>query len=177
MAEHGAELLAELYRELRRLAGAQLARLRPGQTLQPTALVHEAWLKLAGEGDPGWNGRAHFYGAAARAMREILIDHVRRRTADKRGGGHAPLRLETGAELAAEAGAPLEDVLAIDRALSALERDHPRPAQIVALRYFGGLTMEEAAAALGVTTRTAERDWRLARALLARALAADEDSS
>lgn len=164
------ELLPALYEQLRRLAGAQMARLRPGQTLQPTALVHEAYLKLVGDRDPGWNGRGHFFGAAARAMREIIVDHARRRSAQKRGGGQV-LRLDTDLDVAPAAGAPpLDDVLAIDVALSELARVHPRKADLVVLRYFGGLTMEEAAEALGLTLRTAEREWRFARALLAEAL-------
>ncbi|MBX3207207.1 MAG: sigma-70 family RNA polymerase sigma factor [Labilithrix sp.] len=169
-----AELLPLLYDELRRLAGAHMARLRPGQTLQPTALVHEAYLKLVGDADPGWNGRGHFFGAAARAMREIIVDHARRRGARKRGGGREPLRLDTGLELA-DAGAPApDDVLAIDAALTRLERDYPRKAEIVIMRYFGGLTMDEIADALGIATRTAEREWRFARAVLAEELSRDE---
>lgn len=173
MAVRAEELLPLLYAELRSLAGAQMARLRPGQTLQPTALVHEAYLELVGDRDPGWNGRGHFFGAAARAMREILVDHARARAADKRGGGVEPLRLDTTGfdEVGAPGGAlPLDDVLAIDRAIERLEAEHPRPAELVVLRYFGGLTMEEAASALEISLRTAEREWRFARALLADAL-------
>jgi len=164
-----AELLPLLYPELRRLAVAQMARLRPGQTLQPTALVHEAYMKLVGDTDPGWNGRGHFFGAAAQAMREILVDHARRRSAKKRGGGQEPLRIDTGFELADDA-MPVDDVLAIDAALATLAKSHPRKAEIVVMRYFGGLTMDQIAEALGVTTRTAEREWRFARAVLAAAL-------
>ncbi|MBX3228473.1 MAG: RNA polymerase subunit sigma [Labilithrix sp.] len=163
------ELLPVLYDELRRLAGAQMARLRPGQTLQPTALVHEAYLKLAGERDPGWNGRGHFFGAAARAMRDVIVDHARRRSAQKRGGGAEPLRLDTDLDVADDAP-PIDDVLAIDAALTALEREHPRKVELVVLRYFGGLTMEETADALAIPLRSAEREWRFARALLAEVL-------
>lgn len=170
MTTRAEELLPLLYAQLRSLAGAQMARLRPGQTLQPTALVHEAYLKLVGDADPGWNGRGHFFGAAARAMREIIVDHARARAADKRGGGVEPLRLDTtGFDVPGEA-TPLDDVLAIDRALERLSGEHPRKAELVMLRYFAGLTMEEAAAALDMPLRTAEREWRFARAMLADSL-------
>lgn len=158
-----------VYAELRRIAAAQLARSRPGQTLQPTVLVHEAFLKLR---DATWHGSAHFFGAAARAMRELVVDHVRRKVAQKRGGGSAD-----GAALAefqlGPSGLPTEDVLAIDTALRRLERAHPRKASIVVMRYFAGMSTEQIAAALEITTRTVERDFRLARALLAEALAAE----
>src|SRR5437016_2846129 len=105
------DLLAVVYGELRRLAAAQMGHLRPGQTLQPTALVHEAYLKLVGEADPGWSGRGHFFGAAAQAMREIIVDQIRRKSAAKRGGGQRPDELDTGIEVAGE-GLAAEDVLA-----------------------------------------------------------------
>jgi RNA polymerase sigma factor (TIGR02999 family) len=166
--EAAAELLPVVYGELRKLAAAQMARLRPGQTLQPTALVHEAYLKLVGEADPRWNGRGHFFGAAAQAMRELIVDHVRRKAAGKRGGGRAPEPLDAAvADIAAGAGdlGP-EDVLAVDAALERLEAEHPRKAQVAVMRYFGGLSEQEIAEALGVTTRTVEREWRFARAFL-----------
>lgn len=160
-----AELLPIVYAELRKLAAAQMARLRPGETLQPTALVHEAYLKLVGQSDPGWNGRGHFFGAAAQAMRELMVDHIRRKSAHKRGGGRPNEELDAAILVpSAELGA--EDVLAIDGALQQLEAEHPRKAQVVVMRYFGGLSEEEIAEALGVTTRTVEREWRFARAYL-----------
>jgi RNA polymerase sigma factor (TIGR02999 family) len=159
------ELLAVVYGELRRLAAAQLARLRPGQTLQPTALVHEAYLKLVGDEDPGWSGRGHFFCAAAQAMREIIVDQLRRKSAAKRGGGRAHDALEEDVALPA-AGLDPEEALAVDAVLGRLQAEHPRKAQVVVMRYFGGLSEEEIAEALGVTPRTVERDWRFARAYL-----------
>lgn len=159
------ELLPLVYRELRRLAAAQLARLRPGQTLQPTALVHEAYVKLVGSGDPGWDGRGHFFAAAATAMREVVVDAVRRKAAAKRGGGVPDEALDSA--LAVPRGGPaLDDVLAVDAALERLEAQYPRKAKVVVMRYFGGLADEEIAAAVGVDVRTVERDWRFARAWL-----------
>jgi RNA polymerase sigma factor (TIGR02999 family) len=160
-----AALFPAVYAELRRLAAGQMARLRPGQTLQPTAVVHEAYFKLVGGDDPGWASRAHFFGAASQAMREILVDHVRRRTAAKRGGGRPNEEL-TGEMGPAIAGAALEDVLAVHDALKRLEAEHPRRGKIVLMRYFGGLSEQEIADALGITTRTVEREWRFARAYL-----------
>ncbi len=160
-----AELLPVVYGELRRLAAAQMARLRPGETLQPTALVHEAYLALVGEADPGWNGRGHFFGAAAQAMREIIVDHVRRKAAAKRGGGRVAEDLDAAIAVAAgDLGA--DDVLAVDAAVARLAALHPRKAKVVVMRYFGGLSEEEIAASLGVTPRTVEREWRFARAFL-----------
>lgn len=164
-----AELLPAVYAELRRLAGAQMSRLRPGETLQPTALVHEAYLKLVGASDPGWNGRGHFFGAAAQAMREIIVDHVRRKSAGKRGGGRPNEDLDAAFSVCASDLA-LDDVLAVDAALTRLEAEHPRKAQVVVMRYFGGLSEDEIAEALQVTTRTVEREWRFARAYLHEAL-------
>ncbi|MFT3774311.1 MAG: ECF-type sigma factor [Minicystis sp.] len=170
--EAAEELLPVVYAELRKLAAAQMARLRAGETLQPTALVHEAYLELVGKADPGWNGRGHFFGAAAQAMREIIVDHVRRKSAAKRGGGRKPEELD--AAIAVAAGdLGQDDVLAVDAALAQLERAHPRKAQVVVMRYFGGLSEDEIAEALGVTTRTVEREWRFARAFLHEALAQD----
>jgi RNA polymerase sigma factor (TIGR02999 family) len=167
--EAAGELLPVVYGELRKLAAAQMARLRPGETLQPTALVHEAYLKLVGQADPGWNGRGHFFGAAAQAMREIIVDHVRRKSAAKRGAGRPNEDLDAAFDVSAD-GLDLEDVLAVDAALGRLEAEHPRKAKVVVMRYFGGLSEEEIAEALGVTTRTVEREWRFARAYLHEAL-------
>ena len=163
--EQAAELLPAIYGELRRLAAAQLARLTPGQTLQPTALVHEAYLKLVGDADPGWNQRGHFYGAAAQAMREIIVDHLRRKCAQKRGAGRPALELDSGFHLDTD-GLTADEALAIDEALTCLAQDHPRQAQVVVMRFFGGLCESEIAEALSLTTRTVERDWRFARAYL-----------
>ncbi|APR76724.1 Hypothetical protein A7982_02071 [Minicystis rosea] len=164
------ELLPLVYGELRRLAAAHMSKLRPGETLRPTALVHEAYLKLVGAADPGWNGRGHFFGAAAQAMREIIVDHVRRKSAQKRGGGRVAEDLDAAVGVAAT-DLDADDVLAVDAALRALEAEHPRRAQVVVMRYFGGLSEEEIAAALEVTTRTVEREWRFARAYLHEQLA------
>ena len=168
-SQAASDLLPLVYAELRRLARAQMARLRPGETLQPTALVHEAYLKLVGSADPGWSGRGHFFGAAAQAMRELIVDHIRRKSAVKRGGGLPKLELDS-ANAVAAAAPGLEDALAVDVALARLEAEHPRRAKVVVMRYFGGLTEEEIAEALGVTVRTVEREWRFARAYLCGAL-------
>lgn len=174
MRPRTSQLFPAVYAELRRIAAAQMARLPPGQTLQPTALVHETYMKLAGTGDPSWNGSGHFFGAASQAMREIIVDHVRRRTARKRGGGQRSAPLDVAFEVPCEA-APIDHVLAIDRAICELERQHPRKASVVVMRYFGGMSIEQIANALDVTTRTIERELRFARAVLAESLAADGD--
>lgn len=164
-----AALLPRVYRELRQLAQARLGRLPPGQTLQATALVHEAYLALIGRQDPGWHGRGHFFGAAAQAMREILIDQARRKAAVKRGGDLR--RDDVELDLQPASGLPGEDLLALDAALRRLEAEHPERARVVVLRHFGGLSEREIADILGVTTRTVERAWRFARAYLHAALA------
>jgi RNA polymerase sigma factor (TIGR02999 family) len=166
---HAAEnLLPLVYDELRQLAAQHLAQEKPGQTLQPTALVHEAYLRLVGvEPAPHWNSRGHFFHAAAEAMRRILVESARRKGRLKRGGGRR--RLEVGAHEPAVAGPGL-DVLAVDEALSEMAREHPEKAKLVKLRYFAGLTLAEAASALGFSPATADRHWRYARAWLARRL-------
>jgi RNA polymerase sigma factor (TIGR02999 family) len=160
-----AELLPLVYAELRQLARSLLSRQPAGQTLQPTALVHEAYLRVAGKSDPGWDGRRHFFGAAARAMRQILVEQARRKAAVKHGGdrGRSDVDVE---ELQIEP--PSVDVLALDEALKRLEEKDPRKAQVVMLRYFAGFTMPEVADALGVSAATVEREWRYIRAWLFR---------
>jgi RNA polymerase sigma factor (TIGR02999 family) len=165
-----ADLLPDVYAELRGLAAALAGRLRPGQTLQPTALVHEAYLRLVRHRDPGWEGRRHFFGAAARAMREILIEQARRKAALKHGGGAA--RVELGEGLAVIAP-PADDLLALDEAIQRLQAEKPALAEIVQLRYYAGLSFEEAADVLGRSVSTIKREWRFARAWLARQLGAD----
>lgn len=164
------QLLPLVYTELRRIAAARLARAAPGATLQPTALVHEAYLGLVANGDPGWSGRAHFFGAAARAMHDIIVDRARRRAAQKRGGG---AQHEDVAEISiavSDLGNQMEDVLALSEAMARLAEEHPRRHEVAMLRTFAGLTEEEVAELHGVSTRTIEREWRFARAWLVRAL-------
>lgn len=161
-------LLPLVYAELRSLARARLSRTPPGHTLQPTALVHEVYLRLVGDQDPGWQGRGHFFGAAARAMRDILVEHARRKGARKRGAGRERVELD-GAVLAGEA--PADEVLALDEALRTLEAEDPAKAEIVILRYFGGLTNEEVAVALGTSPGSVQRQWRYIRAWLRKHLA------
>lgn len=157
------ELLPLVYDELRALARARLAAEAPGRTLQATALVHEAYMRLVGNEDPGWNGRGHFFGAAALAMRRILVEEARRRGRLKRGGGRGRRALDDGCVSIA---APDDDVLAIDEAVHRLEAQDQRKGTIVNLRYFAGLTVPETAAALGVSVGTVEREWRFIRAWL-----------
>jgi RNA polymerase sigma factor (TIGR02999 family) len=166
---HAAEqLLPLVYEELRKLAAQKLAREKPGQTLQATALVHEAYLRLVDvEEAQRWTSRGHFFAAAAEAMRRILVEHARRKGRRKRGGEHRRLDLQS-AELTVQG--PNIDVLAVDEAVTQLASKHPEKAQLVKLRYFAGLTLPEAATALGISTPTAERYWRYARAWLVRQL-------
>jgi RNA polymerase sigma factor (TIGR02999 family) len=157
-------LLPLVYDELRRLASRRLEREAPGQTLQATALVHEAYLRLVG-GDPGrrWDGRGHFFAAAAEAMRRILVDRARDRRRLKRGGGRGRVDLDPGA---VALDAPGDDLIDLDEALTDLGREDPLCARLVALRFFAGLTQAEAAEALGLARRTADRHWAYARAWL-----------
>jgi RNA polymerase sigma factor (TIGR02999 family) len=156
------DLLPALYDELRRLARCFLSRVPPGQTLQTTSLVHEAYLRLVGSSDPGWDGRGHFFGAAAQSMRQIMVDAARRRSALKRGGGRRRVR----GELVLPVELPDEDLLALDEALDRLEDDDERAHRIVMLKFFAGLTTKETALALGVSERTVEREWQYARSWL-----------
>jgi len=159
-----------VYDELRRLAGAQMARERAGHTLDATALVHEAYLRLAGEAGAGFANRRHFFAAAARAMRHILVEHARGKGRRKRGGGqreHPDLD-------ALAVGGPAEDLLALHDALDQLAAHDPVKAQLVELRFFAGLTLEQAAESLDVSPSTADRAWRYARAWLYTAMAGGE---
>lgn len=163
-----AELMPELMEELALIARAHMRSQRADHTLQPTALVNEVWLKLLGSGETSWNDRAQFFATAARAMRQVLVDHERARRRDKRGGGERPVSLHTGF-VDAERPSGL-DVLDFDAALTELEALDERHARVVDLRYFGGLEVEEVAEVLGVSKTTVERDWRAARAWLWRRL-------
>jgi RNA polymerase sigma factor (TIGR02999 family) len=164
-AQAAEELLPLVYDELRRLAQWQMSCEAPGQTLQATALVHEAWLWLVGNGDSSWDNRRHFFAAAAEAMRRILIDIARRKQAARHGGGLHRTELD---DLQLAADTPDEELLAVHEALDALANHDARKAELVKLRYFVGLTLEEAASVLGLSERTAKRDWAYARAWLFR---------
>ena len=155
------ELLVLVYDELRRLAAIRMAQESAGQTLQPTALVHEAWLQLGGSGDRNWQNRAHFFGAAADAMRRILIDKARRKARLKHGGGQSRLNID---ELELAQTAPDDNVLLINEAVEALGKEDPEQARVVVLKFFAGLTNEEAAESLGVSERTVRRQWECAKA-------------
>src|SRR5687767_122430 len=170
-AQAAGRLLPLVYDELRKLAAARLASEKPGQTLQPTALVHEAYVRLVGVDQPrDWNGRGHFFAAAAEAMRRILVEAARRKQGPRRGG-HLKRR-----DLPPDHPAEKDDserLLALDEALEQLAALEPRAAEIVKLRYFAGLTVPEAASALGISPRTADGDWAYARAWLVNALRDD----
>jgi len=159
------ELLPLVYAELRKLAASKMAREAPGQTLQPTALVHEAWLRLVGNGNQHWDGRVHFFAAAAEAMRRILIENARRKQSLKRSGGGKRTELD---ESGIAQAVTSDELLAVHEALDGLATADPAAADLVKLRYFVGLTMIEAAEALDVPLRTAERLWAFGRAWLRR---------
>lgn len=165
-------LLPLVYDELRQLARGQLDRERDVRTLQATALVHEAWMRLLGDEDPSWSSRRHFFGAAAQAMRRILIERARRRDAARHGGGR--LRVSMSGVDPADAGEDL-DLLALDEALDALAAFDPRMAEIVQLRFFAGLEVKEVAASLAVSERTVKREWAVARAWLHRHMGGDPE--
>ncbi|HXE51586.1 MAG TPA: sigma-70 family RNA polymerase sigma factor [Tepidisphaeraceae bacterium] len=170
-AHASAALLPLVYQQLRRMARKQMARERPDQTLQATALVHEAYLRLVDQIEvPQWEDRWHFFAAAAEAMRRILVESARRRSRLKRGGPLQRLPLE---DVELSFSDPPDDLLALDEALAQLARKHPQKAQLVKLRYFAGLTIEQAARALEISHATAERDWAYARAWLYRRLTPD----
>ena len=160
-------LLSLVYEELRKLAADRMAHEAAGHTLQPTALVHEAWLRLVRGDDQRFENRAHFFAAAAEAMRRILIDHARRKSARKHGGGLERVDLE---QIDMPTRAEDDTLLRVNETLEALAGEDPKAAELVKLRFFGGLSVEEAAGVLGVTDRTARRYWRFARAWLLDAL-------
>ncbi|UCD53354.1 MAG: sigma-70 family RNA polymerase sigma factor [Phycisphaerales bacterium] len=166
-----ADLLPVVYEELRLLATQRLSGEPPGQTLQATALVHEAYIRLVGADARGWESRAHFFAAAAEAMRRVVIDRARRRLAGRRGGGWCRVALET---IDAPAQADEDVLMRVHAALEALALDDARAAELVKLRFFAGLGVEEAALAMGVTDRTARRYWRFARAWLYDRLSREE---
>lgn len=161
------QLLPLLYGELRRLARARLGAAGAGQTLQPTALVHEVYLRLSASETAPWQNRAHFFGAAAIAMRRILVEQARRKRAAKRGGGQANLDLD---EIDIAIEAPDVDMLGLDAALERLQEEDPRKASIVSLRFFAGLDREEIAELLGISVRTVDREWKYCVARLHREL-------
>jgi RNA polymerase sigma factor (TIGR02999 family) len=156
-----ADLTPLVYAELRQLAASYLRRERQGHTLQPTALVHEAYMRLVDQSQPNWENRSHFYGVAARLMRQILVDHARRRNAGKRAGIN--VSLEQAASFQQERSG---DLIALDTGLTALEKVDPRKCKAVELRYFGGLSLDEIAETLGVSAVTVRRDLRMAEAWL-----------
>jgi RNA polymerase sigma factor (TIGR02999 family) len=166
------ELFPLVYEELRRMAAVRMAGEAAGQTLQPTALVHEAWLQLVGDGEQMWENRRHFFGAAAEAMRRILILNARRKATLKRGGGQNRVSME---DLEISAATPDEHVLLIDEALQWLEGEDPEMARMVLLKFFGGLTSEEVAESLGVSLRTINRQWFYAKIKLFRWLRAQTE--
>ena len=164
------QLLPLVYEELRRLAASKMANESGTQTLQPTALVHEAWLRLGGSNQGRWQNRGHFFGAAAEAMRRILIERARRRTRLKHGGGKTDVDISR-IELPSQA--PDERLLELNEALEELQQKDPEKARVVLLKFFGGLTNAEAAESIGVTERSIERQWAFAKVWLLRAMRAD----
>ena len=172
--EASADLLPLVYDDLRQLASARMARLAPGQTLQATELVHEAYMRLVGSTDPGWQGRAHFFGAAARAMRNVVADHLQRKGSLKRGGHFRRVGEDTAASISCDG--PSDDILVVEEALQEFEQQYPRKAEVVTLSFFGGLTAEEIGEVMNLSSRTVERDWQFAKAWLNSRLADPEDA-
>ena len=160
-------LLGLVYDPLRAIAERHLHGERAGHTLQPTALVHELYLRLVDQRQVDWNDRTHFFAVAAKVMRRILVDHARRRNSEKRGGGVAPVTIGAALEKAVEENF---DVVALDAALESLENIYPQQARVVELRFYGGLTIDETAAAMRISAATVSREWTMARAWLRRAL-------
>ncbi len=166
------KVLPLVYDELRRLAAARMARESAGQTLQPTALVHEAWLKLVHDGGRTWENRAHFYRAAALAMRRILIDRARQKSSLKRAGGWQRMNI---ADMDLAAASPDEHLLLIDESLQILEREDPESAEVVMLKFFSGLTNKDAARTLGISEATVERRWAFAKVRLFQMIRKSQD--
>jgi RNA polymerase sigma factor (TIGR02999 family) len=162
-SEASEKLLPLVYNELRNLATARMLRESSGHTLQPTALVHEAWLRMVGDGSQSWKNRAYFFAAAAEAMRRILVEHARRKSRFKHGGGQQRLNID---ELELAEAAPDDKILLVDDALDRLERVHPERARIVVLKYFGGMTNKQVAETLGIGERSVDRHWVCAKTWL-----------
>jgi RNA polymerase sigma factor (TIGR02999 family) len=177
MTKHSSpnEMLPTMYGELRRVARRYLGRERKNHTLQPTALVHEAWLRLQKERGGPWQGRTHGLALGAQAMRRLLVDHGRHQKRQKRGGGAQPVALDDLLNAAATQEVPIEDLLTLEAALSRLEAVDARAAQVISLRFFSGMSAPEVAEHLGVSVRTVEGDWTHARAWLKRELSRDTD--
>jgi RNA polymerase sigma factor (TIGR02999 family) len=165
------QLLPLVYQELRRLAAHKMASESPGHTLQPTALVHEAWLRLVGKEDRKWNDRTHFFAAAAEAMRRILVDNARRKRTHRHGGDHQRIEL---ADIAVASDCGDDQLLGVNEALDKLAAQDKQKAELVKLRYFVGMTIEEAAEVLGISEGTAKRHWAYARAWLAEEIRAQQ---
>jgi len=163
------QLVPLIYEELRRIAGAQMRRERPGHTLQATAVVHEAYMRLAGEQDVPWQNRAHFFAIAAKTMRQVLLDYARQRHAGKRGG-EGVQKVEIDVELLIGANR-IEDIVALDEVVTRLSKLDPQQGRIVELRFFAGLNVEETAEVMGISDTTVKREWRSAKAWLHRELA------
>jgi len=170
------EMLPTMYGELRRVAQRYLGRERKNHTLQPTALVHEAWMRLQNERGGPWEGRTHGLALGAQAMRRLLMDHGRHQKRQKRGGGAHPIALDDLLKAAKTQEVPIEDLLTLEDALKRLEAIDPRAAQVISLRFFAGMSSPEVAEHLGVSVRTVEGDWTHARAWLKRALAGEIES-
>ena len=166
-------LIGMVYDELRKLASGYLKREAAGHTLQPTALVHEVFVKLVDQTHVDWQGRTHFFAVSAQAMRRILVDHARRKGRTKRGGRRRRIELDDRVMLSSRR---VDDILAVDDALHTLVDVDPRQASVIELRFFGGLTVAEVAEALGVSKRTVENEWKMARAWLSRELIEDSDT-
>jgi RNA polymerase sigma factor (TIGR02999 family) len=166
------QLLPLVYRELHKIAKLYMGRQNAEHTLQTTAVVHEAYLKLVGRAERDWENRAHFFGVAAKAMRHVLVDHARKRGAGKRGGEVQMLPIDEGL---AVVGGTAREMIALDEALTSLSASHPRQAEVVELRYFGGLSVEDVARTLKISPETVARDWRFAKSFLKREMIRERD--
>ena len=175
--DSNSELFPQMYKELHRVAGGYLRRERRNHTLQPTALVNEAWIRIQKEKGNQWQGRTHGLAIAAQAMRRLLIDHGRHQKRDKRGGGAQPVELNDLMNAAAQGPVPVEDLMTLEAALTRLEAVDARAAEIVTLRFFSGMSSREVAEHLGLSLRTVEGDWAHARAWLKRELSGEQHPS